>query len=284
MSLQFHNIGIIGKYRDSSVQPTLDRLTQHLEAKGVTVVSLDNADPESTYSRGLQRVEELDLAIVVGGDGTMLNAARSLAGHEVPLIGVNLGRLGFLTDVPADQMCEVLDNILAGEYSITERALLRAEIHNDGEVVYSAIAVNDVVVSKGETARLLDFPVYVNDMFVTDVRGDGMIVATPTGSTAYALSAGGPICQPSVDAIELVPICPHTLSNRPILLNDSSRIVIGPVSFPAGSAHVSIDGHLQYTFRAEERVVVRRASRVVRLVRPRGHNNFAALREKLGWG
>lgn len=284
MSLQFHHIGIIGKYRDSSVQPTLDRLALHLEGKGVNVVSLDNADPESTYSRGLQRVEELDLAIVVGGDGTMLNAARSLAGHDVPLIGVNLGRLGFLTDVPADQMCEVLDNILAGEYSITERALLRAEIHNEGEVVYSAIAVNDVVVSKGETARLLDFPVYVNDMFVTDVRGDGMIVATPTGSTAYALSAGGPICQPSVDAIELVPICPHTLSNRPILLNDSSRIVIGPVSFPAGSAHVSIDGHLQYTFRAEERVVVRRASRVVRLVRPRGHNNFAALREKLGWG
>lgn len=284
MSLQFKNIGIIGKYRDSSVQPTVERLTTHLSARGVDVVALDNADPESTYPQGLHNIGELDLAIVVGGDGTMLNAARSLAGHNVPLIGVNLGRLGFLTDVPAENMLEVLDNILAGEYSITERALLRTEIHNDGEIVYTAVAVNDVVVSKGETARLLDFPVYVNDMFVTDVRADGLIVATPTGSTAYALSAGGPICQPSVNAIELVPICPHTLSNRPIVLNDTSRIVIGPVSFPAGSAHVSIDGHLQYTFRAEETVVVRRASRIVRLVRPRGHNTFAALREKLGWG
>lgn len=284
MSLQFHQIGIIGKYRDSSVQPTLDRLETFLQSRGVNVVTLDNADPESTYPGGLHNIGDLDLAIVVGGDGTMLNAARSLAGHDVPLIGVNLGRLGFLTDVPADQMCEVLERILAGEYSVTERALLRAEIHNEGEIIYTAVAVNDVVVSKGETARLLDFPVYVNDMFVTDVRSDGLIVATPTGSTAYALSAGGPICQPTVDAIEMVPICPHTLSNRPIVLNNSSRIVIGPVSFPAGSAHVSIDGHLQYTFRGEERVVVRRASRIVRLVRPRGHNNFAALREKLGWG
>ncbi len=286
MANRFKRIGIFGKYRDASVKSTVDTLRGFLEGQGCEVLlddtTGDGIDGTRTDAATLER--PLDLAIAVGGDGTMLNAARELARFETPLVGINLGRVGFLTDIPAERMIAEIEQLLLGEYFEEERIMLRVEVEHHGEIVHSAIGFNDIVLHKGATARLLDFPIYVNDKFVTDVRADGLICATPTGSTAYSLSAGGPICVPGISTILLVPICPHTLTNRPIILSDKANIKIGPVRLAAGSAHLSVDGHLQYTFRDDEIVRVRRARRVVRMVRPRGHNHFEALRTKLGWG
>jgi len=286
MANRFKRIGIFGKYRDASVKSTVDTLRGFLEGQQCEVLlddtTADGIDGTRTDAATLDK--PLDLAIAVGGDGTMLNAARELARFETPLVGINLGRVGFLTDIPAERMIAEIEQIMLGEYFEESRIMLRVEIEHEGEIVYSGIGLNDVVVHKGATARLLDFPIHVNDKFVTDVRADGLICATPTGSTAYSLSAGGPICVPGISTILLVPICPHTLTNRPIILSDKANISLGPVHLAEGSAHLSVDGHLQYTFRDKEIIRVRRAKRVVRMVRPRGHNHFEALRTKLGWG
>ena len=228
--------------------------------------------------------KDIDLAIVVGGDGTILHVARNLAQHGVPLIGVNLGRLGFLTDIPADRMYEELTSILDGDFKTEERILLEAEVVRNGKVLHSANAFNDVVVNKGQLARLIEFETWVDGEFVNSTRADGIIVATPTGSTAYALSAGGPILHPTLPAIVLVPICPHTLSDRPLAVSSNSRIEIVMTSTARQSAHVTLDGQTNFSIQDHDCVRVRRADRAVTLIHPTRRNHYEVLRAKLRWG
>ncbi len=211
----------------------------------------------------------------------MLNAARHLAAHRVPLVGVNQGRLGFMTDIASANMIDAMAEILAGRHAIEERTMLAAEVRRDGAVTLATLALNDAVVNKGAVGRLIEFLVHIDGEFVYDLRADGLIVATPTGSTAYALSSDGPILQPTVPGFALVPICPHTLSNRPIMVSD--RTVIDITLKRSIEARLHFDGQMQCDLQEGDRVVVRRAEHTVKFVHPPGYSYYAMLREKLHW-
>lgn len=221
-----------------------------------------------------------DLVITVGGDGTLLGAARALASSGVPLLGINLGRLGFLADLPTDALETCLAPILAGEFDAEERFLLAARVNGDPPL----LALNDVVIHKWNTARMIELETLIDGVFVNRQRGDGIIVATPTGSTAYALSGGGPLIHPALDAIALVPICPHTLSNRPLVVAGHSRIEIRADSaHDQGHVIVTCDGQADIFLTADSSVRIERAPHPIRLLHPRGHDHFQILRAKLGW-
>ncbi|HEY8251505.1 MAG TPA: NAD(+)/NADH kinase [Burkholderiales bacterium] len=222
-----------------------------------------------------------DLAIVVGGDGTMLAAARELVRHRVPLVGINLGRLGFMTDIGHDDMQAGVGAILDGKYAIEERSLLEAEIMRAGKSVLRTIALNEAVIGKGSQGRLIEFELSVDGEFVYRLRADGIIVSTPTGSTAYALSAQGPILHPAVPALTLVPLNPHTLSARPVSVSDRSVIEIMMVHALDARAH--FDGLALADMAEGDRLILKRSADVVRFVHPPGYRYFATLREKLGW-
>jgi len=282
-------VGLFGKYQDDTVGTHLVRLARFLQARGLrTVVDADTASvlPESVGPvLPLEALgPQIDVAIVIGGDGTLLHVARNLAEHDVPVIGVNLGRLGFLTDIPLVDMERDVGRILEGEFQAERRLLLHAEVYRGGRRMLSARALNDVVLTKGELARLIEFETYIGDQFVNSARGDGIIVATPTGSTAYAMSAGGPILHPTLSALVLVPICPHTLSNRPIAISADSTIEIVLVGPTAGRAYVTFDGQLNYHLEDGDRIRLRRANHTVELLHPLARNHYDVLREKLGWG
>jgi NAD+ kinase len=237
----------------------------------------------TTPNRPLAAIgKEIDLAIVVGGDGSMLNVARGLAAYRVPLIGVKLGRLGFLADVSTENMRQALGEILEGHFQTEERFMLNAEIVHAGQVIQTADAFNDVVINKGERARLIEYETYVDGEFVSDARADGVIVATPTGSTAYALSAGGPIVHPTVPAIVLAPICPHTLSNRPIVVSSDCKIEIVMKNLQ-NAAYVSFDGQSDHLLQDGDRVRIRRADTPVTLIHPAHRSHYEVLRAKLHW-
>jgi len=282
-------VGLFGKYGSKEVGGVIRRLCEFLKARSIkplleeaTAEFMDNACAES---RPLATIgAEIDLALIVGGDGTMLHVAREIAPHGVPLVGVNLGRLGFLTDIPTQTMEEDLVQILEGQSNSEERILLEAEVIRDGKVLNQANAFNDVVVNKGALARLIEFETWVNGDFVNSTRADGIIIATPTGSTAYALSAGGPILHPSLPAIVIVPICPHTLSDRPLAISCESEIEIVMTSTSMQSAHVTFDGQTNFAVAVRDRIRVHRAQRAVTLIHPRRRNHYEVLRAKLGWG
>lgn len=224
--------------------------------------------------------EQADLAVVIGGDGTMLNIARMLVPYDVPLIGINQGRLGFLTDLSAETMFETLDEILAGHYTTERRILLYAEVIRDGIRVLEA-SHSMMVLYRGISSGMIEFEVKVDREYVNTLRSDGLIVATPTGSTAYALSSGGPILHPSLELITLVPICPHTLSNRPIVIGPEASVEIELHS----SAHVRMncDSHSCWDLEQTDSIVVRRYPKTVRLLHSVNHSYYRMLREKLGW-
>jgi len=282
-------VGLFGKYGSKEIGGVIRRLCEFLKLHKITPI-LEEAtsefmDDACAESRPLSDIgTDIDLALVVGGDGTMLHVAREIARHGVPLVGVNLGRLGFLTDIPTHSMEEDLAQILAGQSKAEERILLEAEVVRDGKVLNHANAFNDVVVNKGALARLIEFETWVDGDFVNSTRADGIIVATPTGSTAYALSAGGPILHPTLPAIVIVPICPHTLSDRPLAISCESEIEIVMTSTSMQSAHVTFDGQTNFAISAHDRIRVRRAARAVTLIHPRRRNHYEVLRAKLGWG
>jgi NAD+ kinase len=282
-------IGLFGKHGDIRIAPVIANLVQFLRARDLAVLleqatarALELRDPPARPMDAIGR--EIDLAVVVGGDGTMLTVARHLADFGVPMIGVNLGRRGFLTDIPVDDPLPPLTRILDGDYQTEERILLAAEVKRGERTLHSASAFNDVIVSKGELSRLIEFETYVDDQFVNSTRADGIIVATPTGSTAYALSAGGPILHPTLPALVLVPICPHMLSDRSIVVGSDSRIEIVMTYSSNQTAHVTFDGQSTYSLQDNDRVRVRRADRAVTLVHPRERNHYEVLRAKLHWG
>ncbi len=284
----FNSVGLYGRYKDPTVNVTLTELRKHLEMKGIQVFLGDTTATGISGTRiedsGAAVPETIDLAIVVGGDGTMLHVARQLAQHAVPLIGVNLGRLGFLTDISADRMLADIDEVLRGEFSLEERMMLCAQITSNGEMGTEITALNDITLSKGNTGRMIEFDTRVNSEPVGRTRGDGVIVASPTGSTAYALSAGGPILHPLLPAMVFAPICPHTLGHRPMVLDGASVIELEVLDLAGANGNVFIDGLHQLSVTGNEVIRIRRAETVTRMLRINSHNHFTALRSKLGWG
>jgi len=284
---QFQTIGVIAKQGETAkTQLAVVRLASFLRRQGLRILF----DPMAAALIGAVAREALtpaamglhcDLAITVGGDGTLLGAARALAKSGVPLLGINLGRLGFLADVSTDAIETCLEPILDGDFDAEKRFLLSARV-DDSEPV---LALNDVVIHKWNTARMIELETLIDGVFVNRQRGDGIIVATPTGSTAYALSGGGPLIHPAMDAIALVPICPHTLSNRPLVVAGSSRIEIRADSRPdQGHVIITCDGQTDVFLTADTRVLIERGPHAIRLLHPRGHDHFEILRAKLGWG
>lgn len=289
MSKEFSTIGLIGKFGDPTVGESLHALSNHLQAHQRTVL-LDEATADVLPGTSLETAnreaigERCDLAIVVGGDGTMLNAARSLAAYDIALLGINRGRLGFLTDISPTEMEQRLDEILDGQYVEEERFLLHCTILREGEHISESEAFNDVVVHKWDVARMIEVETYVDGQFVNTTRSDGLIVSTPTGSTAYALSGGGPILYPNLNAVVLVPICPHAMTNRPLVLDADSRIEL--VVSDRGQPHsqVTCDGQINLGLFCGDRIRIRKKDKAVRLIHPTGHSHFQILRAKLHWG
>lgn len=280
---------LIGKYRSPEVAESLRALAAFLRERGVRVM-IEDGTAQSVGVDGLDGFEvgsyetigeEADVAIVVGGDGTMLHSARRLAEAQVPLVGVNQGRLGFMTDIAFDEMIPRMEDLLAGRFTAEQRFLLEAEVVRDGERLFHTQALNDVVLNKGELGRMIEMKVEVDGEFLYVLRADGMIVATPTGSTAYALSANGPILQPAIAGIAIVPLCPHALSNRPITISDQSRVELTLV--PPHDGRVHFDGQSRFDARAGDSVRIGRSSLSVTLLHPPGYSYFAMLREKLHW-
>lgn len=289
MAQSFQSVGLIGKYADPSVGETLHKLSGYLLSRNVDVL-LDESTARVLPDHGLtianreQISERCDLAIAVGGDGTLLAAARSLARYDISVLGINLGRLGFLTDISPQELEQKLDEILDGEYMAEERFLLHCSIIREGEHISESEALNDVVVHKWEVARMIEIETRVNDQFVHTLRSDGLIISTPTGSTAYALSGGGPIMHPNLDAIVLVPICPHTMSNRPIVVRGDSLIEVMVREETHSHAQITCDGQINLGLVSGDRIRIRQADHRVRLIHPAGHDHFNLLRAKLHWG
>ena len=284
----FRNIGLIGRLGSGRVVDTLRRLKRFLLDTGHTVI-LEDAVADLLPGHQLQVCsrsmmgEICDLVIVVGGDGSLLGAARALCRYNVPVLGVNRGGLGFLTDISPDELEQRVGAVLAGEYMAESRFLLDAFVCRDEEQLGSSEALNDVVLHPGKSARMIEFELFVDGQFVYSQKSDGMIVATPTGSTAYSLSAGGPIMHPKLDAVVLVPMFPHTLSSRPIVVEGNSeiRVVIGKQNeiYP----QVSCDGQEHIACAPGDTLIIRKKPQKLRLIHPLDHNFYAICRSKLGW-
>lgn len=281
-------VGLFGKYGSRDVGGVVERLCAFVRDRELSVL-LEAATAEfmehtCAESAPLEEIGgRIDLAIVVGGDGTMLHVARSLAPHGVPLIGVNLGRLGFLTDIPTDRMEEDLGRVLDGDFKTESRILLEAEVVRGGKVMHLANAFNDVVINKGALARLIEFETRVDGEFVSSTRADGIIVATPTGSTAYALSAGGPVTVPQLRALVVTPVAPHTLAQRPIVFPDDVLLRVTSEE-PKVEVAVTVDGQRSTGLRYNESCEIRRAPFHLELVRFPERDFYSLVRTKLHWG
>lgn len=286
MKSRFRHVVLVGKYQVAGSRSTLEDIAQFLHRQGCEVA----LEEETAGNTGLsdyptlsveQIGEQCDLGLVVGGDGTMLGIGRRLAPHGVPLIGINQGRLGFITDIALDGYEAVLGPMLQGQYEEEQRAMMEASVLRDGRRVFSATAMNDVVVNRGATAGMVELRVEVDGRFVANQRADGLIIASPTGSTAYALSAGGPLLHPSIAGWVLVPIAPHTLSNRPIVLPDQGEVAIELVAGRDASAN--FDMQSLASLMLGDRIVVSRSKHQVRFLHPQRWSYFDTLRRKMHW-
>jgi NAD+ kinase len=288
MAFPVRSCALIGRFTDARVAETVNALLPHLKKRGVEVL-LSDAAP-GIDAAGLVRVaetaigERADLVIAVGGDGTLLYAARLVARHGVPLLGVNRGRLGFLTDISPKDMLPSVDAALRGELQSDERPMLAAQLHAADGGLTQSLALNDVVMQKHDTGRTLEFETRIDQRYVNTHDGDGIIVATATGSTAYALSCGGPIVDPRLDVLVMAPICPHTLSDRPIVVPGDSRIEIRSMGRGTGLAEVTCDGARLGDLRPGDRLDISAAAGSITLLHPPGHDFFRLLRSKLHWG
>ena len=285
MSL-FKSVALIGKYKSPEIAEPLLKLAAFLAKRGVAV-KLDTLTAEhiGRSDHDIASLEEIgancELAIVMGGDGTMLNIARTFAPYDVALVGVNQGRLGFLTDLSMETMIESIGAILDGDFVTEARMLLESEVLFDDDPGRKVLAFNDVSINKGADGSLIELEVHIDGRFVYNLRSDGLIVTSPTGSTAYALSSGGPILHPGLNCIGLVPVSPHTLSNRPIVVGGDSTIEI--TMHKSVDARVHFDSHSHYELAEGNRIIVRRCPYPIRLLHPPEHNYYHMLREKLHW-
>lgn len=288
MQSLFKTIVLVGRFNTPTLGGPLRQLSVMLQALGVRV--LIEAEVASEHGiTDIPTVDRLaigklaDLVIVLGGDGTMLGVARLVAPYRIPVIGVNQGRLGFMTDIPLKDMEQTIGSMLAGAFVPEERILLETVVKREGSKdQITALAFNDVVFSRGSTGAMIEFEIFIDRQFVYSQRSDGLIVSTPTGSTAYALASGGPILHPSLPAITLVPICPQSLSNRPIVINDTSEVEF--LLTRNSDARVYFDNQADCELREKDRVIIRRHRNTLRILHPVGYNYYDMLRDKLHWG
>jgi NAD+ kinase len=284
----FSKIGIISKPDDPSIAATIQTLSKYLQSRSVEVfadkVSASFINNESIKASSIDKISSsCELVIIVGGDGTILHAAHSIIDKNIPLLGINLGRLGFLAEISPQEIEKQLSQILSGKYKESHRIVLQASLIRDGKSIRTCCAINDVVVHAKQMVRMIELESRVNEKHVNTLRADGYIVATPTGSTAYALSGGGPILHPSINAIVLVPICPHTLSNRPIVVDADSRVEILLSEENRHTALASIDGQIDMDFIPGDTIIIEKSKHVLKLIQPINYDYFDVLRVKLRW-
>ncbi|MBR9913055.1 MAG: NAD(+) kinase [Gammaproteobacteria bacterium] len=286
---EFKRIGLVGRPGSDRSHYTLQRLIQYLQSRGIDIIldddiakSLGEAPLPSADGETLGKT--CDLVIVVGGDGSLLGAARSLAKYNVPLLGVNRGRLGFLTDITPEDIEDKVAEVLAGKYLMESRFLLDTSVVRQGKVIGGGDALNDVVIHPGRFIRMIEFELYIDGQFVYSQRSDGLIVSTPTGSTAYALSGGGPIMHPKLDAIVIVPMNPHTLSSRPIVVDGNSEIRINVGEHNRAYPHVTCDGQNHVVTNPGDEIHIHKKPHKLHLIHPLNHNFYETCRTKLGWG
>lgn len=288
MTGPFQRIGLFAKHNTRSVADTFEKLVEFLKKRGHTLAvearsaTLLSAKPDSIVPQEALG-EVSDLVIVVGGDGSLLNAARAIVSHQIPILGINRGRLGFLADILPENMEQELGQILEGQYLKEQRMLIKATLKRGQNIIGSGIALNDIVLYAGNIARMIDFEVTINQNFMLRQQADGLITSTPTGSTAYALSAGGPILYPTLNAITVVPMCPHTLSSRPIVVDSNSQIEIVLTKNNLIEPKLSCDGQLHFDLQANDRIFIQKHEFELSLIHPLKHTYFSVLREKLGW-
>ncbi len=288
MHTTFKTVGIIGRPSDPSIAATLSTLCGFLKQHNYAVIVaqdsvrfVDNLPVESCAANEIG--QRCDLMIAVGGDGTFLSAARAIAKYDIPLIGINLGRLGFLVDISPNDLSDKLHGILNGRYTEEHRYLLRTKIIRDKQVIHEETAVNEVVVHRWVTPSMIEIITKIDSVFLNSQRSDGLIVSTPTGSTAYSLSAGGPILYPSLHALVLVPLNPHTLSNRPIVVHDTAEIEISFCQTKQINAQVTCD-HIEIPdVLISDKIFIKKDPRPIRILHPEGHDFFEILRNKLNW-
>jgi len=285
-------IGVVVKPHQPDALETLCRLTEWLNEHGITLVGPTEVERERIeHQTGCtievvhesELAQQVDLMLVLGGDGTMIATARMIGDSQVPVIGVNYGGLGYLAEFPLEELFPALESILAGQYKVQQRLMLTVELWRGQELVTRNRVLNDVVVNKSALARIIEIEAYLNEQFVNLFRADGLIVATPTGSTAYSLSAGGPIIYPSMSAVVITPICPFTLSNRPLVVPDDSMIEVRLMTEKEEVA-LTLDGQVGFPLQAGDRVVIRKSNTAFNLVQPPSRNYFDVLRDKLKWG
>lgn len=286
MSEQFKTVAVVGRSQDLRVAEPMALLAGYLNQAGINVITTPDTPAELPARQVAEsEIGQLaDLVIAVGGDGTMLHAASLAHRDDVPLLGVNRGRLGFLADVTPDEMLDSVGQILAGNYSSESRLMIEATIHRPDRREVSATGLNDVAVQRHGTGRMLDIRTSISGRFVNTHSGDGLIIATPTGSTAYALSCGGPIIEPGMNSVVVVPICPHTLSDRPIVVPASERIEVRLLARIDTRAEVMVDGHPLGELTPDDRLEIRKSRTQITLIHPPGYDFYEILRSKLHWG
>jgi NAD+ kinase len=286
MNSHIKKIGIILKKQDSRVQGILNDMIPWLQSHGLEVHldqgSVDQCPPGTCMEPPQEMVRHVDMVSVFGGDGTLLYAARLIGGSGVPILGINLGSLGFLAEVKLEDMHNAFELLLSGNYQLEQRVLLNVEVMRNGQLSAQYLALNDAVINKGALARIIELEVSVNSQPVLFTRADGLIMSTPTGSTAYSLSAGGPILYPTLEAFIIAPICPHTLTNRPVVIPDKHTVVV--CLRRGADAMLTVDGQVGMPLEPQDCVRVRRAEFTLQLVMPFGNTFFNLLREKLRWG
>lgn len=292
MNRSIGRVGIVAKSHLRAATPHLVEIGAWLEARGVEPVfetataALMPPAPARQVADKAALVGDVDMVVVLGGDGTLLSVADAIgaAGSGVPMLGINFGSLGFLTEVTLPELYPSLESALSGHVHIEDRMMLQSTTFRAGAPFADHLALNDVVITKGARSRMIDLSVSVSGEFVTRVKADGLIVATPTGSTAYNLAAGGPIVQPNMNALLLTPIAPHTLTNRPIVIPADSAVRVQPQMEDRDEVHITFDGQAGFQLQPDDDIRICRAERVLRLIRPSTRSYFSVLREKLKWG
>jgi NAD+ kinase len=285
--MQIQNVAIFAKVHDPRCLGIASDLINWLEEKGCTPLPEAELTRQLGYPKPLTDAEvrdQAELVVVLGGDGTLISVARLFSGRDVPILGVNLGSLGFLTEITVEELYTRLEKVLEGNPRVSERMMLEVTLHREGQQIEKCHVLNDMVINKGALARIVDLETKVNRHFLTTYKADGLIISTPTGSTGYSLSAGGPIIHPLMSCIVITPICPHTLTNRPIVVTDESVISITVASSFDEKVYLTLDGQVGFELREGDSVEVRRALKTTALVMSRSRDYFEILRTKLKWG
>lgn len=279
-------VGIIAKTQHRMAGESLKKISGWLKDRGIEVYmdkDTSGVIGEKSHYKRAEIPSLTGLIIVLGGDGTLLSVARLIEERDVPILGVNLGSLGFLTEIGMDEIYPVLENVIRGDFTVENRIMLDVFIYREGKMVANYCALNDVVINRGTLARIVYLEIKINGLYVTTYRSDGLIIATPTGSTAYSLAAGGPIVYPTMNALILSPICPHTLTNRPIVIPDDVKIEINLIT-PDEGALATLDGQVGYSLNYRDTIEVRKAKNTIKLIQSPGKNYYEVLRKKLKWG